>query len=137
MRENLKKLNFTRWPITYWRTLSVILSGVTAALVVFVVTTNIASNREAIEKGCIVLNNTIIKSQQQAQIPGTPTYELVQIILSQASPSQLRKLDTAVIEEERKGSPLAINCVRIAHHPEEVKAEQRRTSRFTVKRGNP
>jgi hypothetical protein len=93
----------------------------TIAVVVFFIVRGQQQNRQAIEKGCILLNNKIIESQSQG---GQSTGLLIAEILRLAAANG----DKDVILKYKKlsqGHPITLatlNCKKVAQHPDSIKA---------------
>lgn len=108
-------------PIVYWHTAAAICSVIILALVVVVVFDRTHKNREAIEKGCILLNNAIIRSSQAPPSPATKI--LIEAILSQAPQATVVRYKAA--SHERPPSIITlVDCHAIAQHPETINPER-------------
>lgn len=113
--------NPREWPLKYWRTAALGL-GVLAVAACFAVLGSIAfTNHKAIEKSCILLNNKILDSQQQAQDPRSPTYYLIQTIFEQMPSERQRKYLDAV-DNYPAGQLQPDNCRKIANEPDSIRA---------------
>lgn len=88
--------------------------------VVYTLAYNAEQNRLAIEKGCVLLNNAIVRSTQAAVDPNGASAALVAGILR-----VIPKEFVEQYEERVKGQttvvPL-IDCENVADHPEEIRA---------------
>lgn len=91
-------------------------------LVVLLIVNQTNSNKNAIEKGCILLNNAILKSQAETERKGSPTAILIKVILDDASPARQAEFVAAVKREQQRGSPLLVPCKVLANDPGRIKA---------------
>lgn len=106
-----------------WRTVAGVLGAALIGLVVYLAISQILSNKQAIEKGCILLNNAIVRSQAEADRKGTPSSVLVAIILDEASEQRKVELAAAIARQRKQGNPIVVPCKKLSDHPEQIRAE--------------
>lgn len=102
--------------LRYWRTAAFVLSGALLVFIVLSVTGNISKNSTAIEKGCILLQNTLIKATQ----PQPSSKVLLKSIVNHMTPAER----AAYAEKKKEDNPRAlfVDCKKLANDPGKIKA---------------
>lgn len=100
--------------------LALICGVVTLSIVVYTLSSRAEQNRLAIEKGCILLNNAVIRSSQAAADPKGASAALIAGVLKVIPDRFVRQYATRS-RGVRTVVPL-VDCERVAEHPEEIRA---------------
>lgn len=115
-----------------WRTVAFILGAFLLGTVVLVVVNRINNNSLAIEKGCILLNNVVIRSGAAGQSTG-PRADINRLLTSEivdkmtpAERDRYFRLRQEVAKQARE-EPLVIDCQRVADDPDSIRAIQLQT----------
>lgn len=88
--------------------------------VIYTVVDRQKQNRQAIEKGCILLNNAIISSTTVAGDPKSASAALVQGVL-EVIPAKYVRLYKQRVGAGQPVIPL-VDCEKVADHPEDIQA---------------
>lgn len=106
------------------RTIGLVLSVIAAMVVVFIIVNRVNKNTTAIEKGCVLLNNAIVKSSTTGAA-GQPkaTRILLESIIRNMTPEEKKAYNEALRQPPDLSSFL-VDCVKVAKHPEKIKALQ-------------
>lgn len=102
---------------SYWRTAAFAAFVASVAVGFFLLGNQVFSNSTAIEKSCILLDNKVVESQQQAADPDSRTGILVSTIIKQMDAETYRRFQQAPAMELAR-----IPCEHLAEHPEEIRA---------------
>lgn len=120
----------------YLRTIGLVIGIVVIAAVVTTVVNRVNRNNEAIEKGCILLNNVIVESTK-ASNPGaqnsdpkkpkkpSSTQILVQAIVRNMTTEERAQYQQALERQKEQGNQPFIklaDCHKIAEHPDDIRA---------------
>lgn len=105
-----------------WRTACGILAAIMLGALALGAANRIIANTAAIKVSCIQLNNAVIKSQREAARKGSPTFIAMAILLKRATPAERQAFNAAVTRQARDGSPLIVDCNRIAANPDDIEA---------------
>lgn len=100
----------------YWRTIALVIGTAILAAVIASIVVKANRNHEAIEKGCILLQNTIVKSQT----PMPSTKVLVKALIDNMTPAQRQQYAAAKTHDDP--NVLFVNCSKLADHPEDIQA---------------
>lgn len=115
----------------YWRTAAFVAFVVSVAVGFFLIGNRVVTNTTAIEKGCILLNNKIVESQQEQANPNSRTSVLVGTIIRLMTPEEFRRFQQAP-----SMTLTNINCEHLADHPNEIRAIPTDTTPARRKDGN-
>lgn len=118
MGSNIKPISAKEWV----QLGGAILGALALGLVVLLVVNQIQSNKQAIEKGCVLINNVVIKSQRGSARPDSSTAILVKTILENASPERRAQFAAALKRETNRSNPLLVPCAAVADDPEQIEA---------------
>jgi hypothetical protein len=104
---------------------SAVLACILLGVVVLAVLNAISSNKEAIEKSCILLNNVVIRSTGQPPDPSLQLLinEIVQDMDSQTR-TRYRELQRLEQQQNREEPPLTVDCEKVAQDPDSIRAIQ-------------
>lgn len=91
-------------------------------LAIFLIVSQIQTNKLAIEKGCILLNNAIVRGQGEAARKESSTGILIATIMEGASKERQIAFAAAVKREQKRGNPLVVPCDIVADHPDTITA---------------
>jgi hypothetical protein len=108
--------------ISKFKLAGAIAGALALGLVVYLIVSQVNSNKVAIEKGCILLNNAVIRSQAEAQREGSTTAVLVATIMDHASQERKLQFAAAVKRDKEQGNPLVVPCETLADHPDQIRA---------------
>lgn len=122
-----KWYNPSTW--SYPRAYGALLALVAFGIIAVILLENQNRNREAIRKGCILLNNAIIRSSTASSQPATRI--LVTEILRQASPQTVADYKAALAKQGPTIIPL-VDCDQVANHPDAIKAIQLKVNGKTL-----
>lgn len=112
------------WTWNYPRAYGALLALIAFSMVVYVIADRQSRNRLAIEKGCILLNNAIIRSSTASSNPRSPSTILVREILTEAVQNNRGYVVKEFQAATRRG-PLVIpliDCKKVADDPGNIKA---------------
>jgi len=106
----------------YPRTIALFIGVIVIVAIIYDVADRANKNKLAIEKGCILLNNAIIKSSASQTDPHSPSVPLIQGILATIPK---KYVDEYLVRSRQNPTvvPL-IDCKKVADHPGDIKAEQ-------------
>lgn len=110
-----------------WRLAAAILGALTLGLSIYLIAAQVHSNKLAIEKSCVLLNNAILRSQAQATKQGSSTAILVGIILRKGTEQEVADFFAATEREKTVANPILVKCKKVADDPDQIKADPIRT----------
>lgn len=110
-----------------WRRVAAVLGALALGLAIYLIVVQVHSNKLAIEKSCVLLNNAILRSQSQAVKPGSSTAILVRIILRNGTQQEVANFFAATEREKTAANPILVKCGKVADDPDQIKADPIRT----------
>lgn len=100
----------------YWRTVALVVGTGVLAAIIATIGSNVGRNNQAIEKGCILLQNTVISSLK----PQPSTEVLLAVIVAHMTDEEYKRYLAAKGEDDP--GFLLTNCSELARNPEKIKA---------------